>query len=75
MGRPKKLQILIEYDVESKVVTCTGPTSHPDVMVKMLAAALSQVGDVVAGMRKEQEKRPDIAIATPAISSKLGIKA
>jgi hypothetical protein len=62
----KKLQVLVELDLETKQVTTTGPMSHPGVVVKMLAAALQQVGDAIEAERMEQAKAkkagPDIVI-------------
>lgn len=62
----RKVQVLIELDPATKKVTTTGPTSHPEVMVKMLGAALAQIADKMAEERIEAESggppKPDIII-------------
>jgi len=68
---PKKLQVLIELDLQTKQVTTTGPMEHPGIVVKILAAALAQVGDSIAAEQDAREKekagKPDIVIARPGL--------
>jgi hypothetical protein len=65
----RKLQVLVELDLETKQVTTTGPMEHPGVVVKMLAAALAQVGDSIAAEQdaREKEKAGKPAIIIPKL--------
>ncbi len=77
-SKAQKWVVTVVYDPETGGVVTNGPASHPDVMLKMLAAAMSQVGDVVAELRQAAEQqqagKPDIVVPSLAISQKLGLK-
>jgi hypothetical protein len=55
-----KWQILIEYDAKTGRVTTTAPMSHPQVALKMLASALTQ-------MASEIEPPQEPAIVVPKL--------